>query len=115
MQPWMCVTPCSTAATVLATAHSAVVVRMNAENAVEAFAHLGHDLDNAVGKIAAIRVAEAQNVGTGGAGRFESPQGEGLVTDVAVEEVLGVEDHFLAVVLQKAHGLGDELDVLLFA
>ena len=47
-------------------------------------------------------------------GGFESAQGEIGVGGVAVEEMLGVVDHFLAVVLEVAHGFGDELEIFFF-
>ena len=64
------------------------------------------------GERAAVGVAEAEHVGAGVLGGFERPQGVIGVGVVAVEEVLGVVDHFLAVLLQVPHGVGDQLEVL---
>ena len=55
-----------------------------------------------------------QNIGAGFLRGFERPQREIAVGVVAVEEMLGVVDHFLAVLLQIAHGIGDELQIFFF-
>ena len=63
---------------------------------------------------AAVGVAQAEHIGAGLLRGFERPQGEIGIGGVAVEEVLGVVDDFLAVILQVRDGLGDEREVLLF-
>ena len=89
-----------------------IVVAMDPQHAVETLADLGDDLGQPSGQGAAVGIAEAEDVGAGGLGRFEGPQGEGRVGAVAVEEVLGVVDDLLAVVLDIADGFGDEDEVL---
>ena len=64
------------------------------------------------GQGAAVGVAEAEDIGAGAFGGFERAQGEVGIMDVAVEEMLGVVDDFLAVVDQVLHGFEDELLVL---
>ena len=61
---------------------------------------------------AAVGVAEAEDIGAGLLGGFERAQGVIGVGDVAVEEMLGVVDDFLAVILEVADGFGDEDEVL---
>ena len=79
-----------------------IVMGVDAEDAVEALAHLGADFRQAAGERAAVGVAQAQHIGAGLLGGFERAQGEIAVGVVAVEEMLGVVDHFLAVVLEIA-------------
>ncbi len=92
----------------------AIVVRVDADHAVEPLAHFRDHLDDAVRQIAAVGVAQAQHIGAGFLGGFERAQRELGVGVVAVEEMLGVVDHFAAVVFQILHGLADQLQVLLF-
>ena len=66
------------------------------------------------GERAAVGIAEAEDIGAGLLGGFQRAQGVIGVGDVAVEEMLGVVDHFLAVVLEVAHGFGDEFEVFVF-
>ena len=66
------------------------------------------------GDRAAVGIAEAEDVGAGLMGGFQGAQGVIGVGDVAVEEMLGVVDHFLAVILDVADGFGDEDEVFVF-
>ena len=60
-------------------------------------------------------VSHRQSTSAPASGRgFERAQREIRVGDVAVEEMLGVVDHFAAVLLQPSHRLADQLEVLLF-
>ena len=70
---------------------------VDADHAVEALAHLGDDLRQPPGERAAVGVAQAEHVGAGLLRGFERAQRVIRVGGVAVEEVLGVVDHFLAV------------------
>ncbi len=76
----------------------AIVVRMDADHAVEPLAHLRDHLNNTVRQVAAVGVAQAEHVGAGLLGGFERTHGELGVGVVAVEKMLGVVDHFAAVV-----------------
>ena len=89
-----------------------IVMRMDADHAVEALAHFRHGVHQPEGDGAAVGVAEAQHRGAGGLRGFERAQGVLGIGGVAVEEMLGVVDHFLAVVDEELHGLGNELQVL---
>ena len=80
-------------------------MRVDAQNAVEALAHVGADFGQLAGQRAAVGVAQAEHVGAGFLGGFERAQREIAIVLVAVEEVLGVVDHFLAVRLQVLHGV----------
>src|ERR1022692_1693566 len=64
------------------------------------------------GNRATVGIAQAEDIGAGVVGGLQGAQGVAGVGDVAVEEMLGVIDHFLAVVLDVAHGFGDEDEVL---
>jgi hypothetical protein len=79
-----------------------IVVRVDADDAIEALAHFGDDLRQPPGERAAVGVAQAQHVGAGLVRGFQRAQRVIRVGDVAVEEMLGVVDHFLAVVLEVA-------------
>ena len=87
-----------------------IVMGMDADDAVEASGGLRRRLrrGGAV-RCAAVGVAEAEDVGAGFLGGFERAQGELGIVLVAVEEMLGVVDHFAAVVFEIADGFGDEL------
>ena len=87
---------------------------MDAEHAVEAFAHFGADLLEAGRDGPAVRVAQAQHVGAGFLRGFERAQGEIGLVRVAVEEMLRVIDHFLAVCFEIGDSIGNELEVFLF-
>ena len=65
-----------------------------------------------IGERAAVGVAETEDVGAGVFGGFERAQSEVAVVNVAIEEMLGVVDHFFAVVFEIAHGLGNDGQVL---
>ena len=89
----------------------AIVVGVDADDAIEAAADFGDDFDETRGDRAAVGVAEAEDIGAGLMGGFQGAQGVIGVGDVAVEEVLGVVDDFLAVILDVADGFGDEDEV----
>jgi hypothetical protein len=92
-----------------------IVMAVDAEFAIEARPDLRDDLGQARGDGAAIRVAEAENIGAGNLGGFEGAECERRIGGVTVEEVLGVEDDFPAVLFQIGYGLRNQLDVFLFA
>ena len=56
--------------------HVGIVVGVDAQDAVEALAHFGEDLDQAAGERAAVGIAEAEHVGAGVLRGFERAQGE---------------------------------------
>ena len=89
-----------------------IVMRVDPQNAVEVLAHVGADFREPAGEHPAVGIAQAQNVGAGFLRGFERAQGEIAIGAIAVEEMLGVVDHFLAVVLEVLHGVGDDLEVL---
>ena len=60
---------------------------------------------------AAVGIAEAEDVGAGLMGGLQGAQGVIGIGGVAIEEVLGVVDDFLAVILDVADGFGDEDEV----
>ena len=91
-----------------------IVVGVDADDPVEALAHLGHDLHQPMGERAAVGIAQHQNVRARALGGFQRPQREIRVGQKAVEEMLRVVDHFAAVLLQVAHGLRDQHEVLFF-
>ena len=63
------------------------------------------------GDRAAVGIAETKDVGAGLVGGFQGAQGVVAIGDVAVEEVLGIVDDFLAVFLDVADGFGDQHEV----
>src|SRR5450755_4569494 len=88
---------------------------MNAERAVKAFADFGYDFNNAVRQVAAIGIAETENVGAGVLGGFNGAQRESRVGVIAIEEMFRVVDHFSAVVAQILYGFRNDFQVLVFA
>ena len=86
-------------------------MRVNADHAVEALAHLRDDLHQPPGQRAAIGVAQAEHLSARLLRRFERAQRVIRVGLVAVEEVLGVVDHFLAVLVEVLDRLGNQLEV----
>ena len=92
----------------------AIVVRMDAEHAVEALANFRNHFHDPMRQIAAVGVAQAQHVGAGFLRGFQRTQREIWVGVVAVEEVLGVVHHFAAVVFQVLYGFPDQQQILLF-
>ena len=60
---------------------------------------------------AAVGVAQHQNIGAGVLRGFERPQREIAIARIAVEEMLGVVDHFFAVRLEIRDRIGDELQI----
>ena len=80
-----------------------VVVTVNAGDAAESRGDVAdHDLD-AIGKRAAVGVAERDPLGAGADRRLEAAQRVVGVAAVSVEEVLGVVHHAAAVVDEPAH------------
>ena len=74
-----------------------VVVEVDAEPGVgDGRPDLGHGLLDLVGQGAAVGVAQDEPGGPGLVGRPQHPEGELGVAAVAVEEVLGVEEHLEA-------------------
>src|ERR1017187_6106712 len=90
----------------------AIVVDVDADDAVETRADFGDDFGEARGDGAAVGVAEAEDIGAGSMGGLQGAEGVIGIGDVAVEEVLGIVNELLAVVLDVADGLGDEDEVL---
>ena len=91
----------------------AIVMRVDADDAVEALANFRNHFDDAMRQIAAVGVAQAQHVGAGLLRGFERAHGEIGIGVVAVEEMLGVVDHFAAVVLEILYGFADQQQILL--
>ena len=87
---------------------------VDADDAVESPSNIFDDLGKEGCERASIGIAEAEDVGAGVFGGFESAESEVAIVDVAVEEVLGVVDHFFAVVLQVTDRLGDDGEVFVF-
>src|SRR5579864_699657 len=94
--------------------HIRVVVRVDTEYAVEAFPDFRYDLHDAMGEIAAVSVAQAQNVRAGFLSCLQRSHRKIRIGVVAVEEMLGVVHYFPAMVLQILNGFRDQLEVLLF-
>ncbi len=69
-------------------------------------------VEDLVGETAAVGVAQAQAVGAGFGRGGQRLQRVVRIVLVAVEEVLGVEHHFLAVLLEVAHRVADHAQVL---
>src|SRR5262249_37330706 len=80
--------------------------------AVEAAADFGDDLHQTPGDGAAVGVAQAQDAGAGFVSGFQGAQRVVRIGGVAIEEVLGVVDDFLAVFAEIGYGVGDENEVL---
>ena len=74
-----------------------IVVSVDADYAVEAIADHINDFGEPGGEGAAVGVAEAEDAGSGFLCGFERAEGEVRVGDVAVEEMFGIVDDFLAV------------------
>ena len=91
-----------------------IVMGVDADDAVETRANIGDDLGEEIGQRAAVGIAEAEHIGAGVFRGFERAQGEIAVVDVAVEEMLGIVDDFLAVVFEIADGFGDDREVFVF-
>src|ERR1019366_7403320 len=89
-----------------------MVVDVDADDTIETAADFGDDLDEPRGDGATVGIAEAENISAGGMGGLQGAEGVIGVGDVAVEEMLGVVDEFLAVGLDIADGFGDEDEVL---
>ena len=114
MQPWTCVAPGFDGGHSVGDGHIGIVMRVNAEDAIEALANVGDDLGETARDGAAVGVAQAEHIGARLLRGFERPQREIGIGVVAVEEMLGVVDHFLAVILQKANRLGNERQIFFF-
>ena len=92
-----------------------IVMRVDADDAVEPLAALRRRSPRSPPVMrAAVGVAQAKHVGARVLRGFQRAQREVRIRLVAVEEVLGVVDDFLAVLLQVSDGLGDDLQVLFF-
>ena len=65
MQPCTCVAPCFDGGEGVGHRDIGIVMRVDADDAVEALAHVGDDLDQAAGERAAVGIAEAEHVGAG--------------------------------------------------
>ena len=82
-----------------------IVVRMNPDFAFELRPHVADDLGEKLGQRAAVGIAQAEHVRAGCLRRLQSLQRIFPVVNVAVEEMLGVINHFFAVRFQVSHGL----------
>ena len=93
---------------------AAVVLRVDAELLIgaEVGRDLGHDPLDLVGQRATVGVAQHEDLGALDGRRLEHPERELGVGLVAVEEVLGVEEHPLAGRPQEPHGVGHHGDAL---
>ena len=80
----------------------AVVVRVDAELGRDRLLHRRDDLADRAGQAAAVGVAQADPVGARVGGGLDRRQRVGPVGAEAVEEVLGVVDDLLALLLQQA-------------
>ena len=81
----------------------AVVVEVHADLGLEAVDDAADDALDLVGQRASVRVAQHQRLGTGLLGGLQDAEGEPGVGLVAVEEVLGVEEHPQVVGPQECH------------
>ncbi len=88
-----------------------IVMGVDADHAVEALADLRHDLHQPPGKRAAIGIAQAEHLSASFLCRFERAQRVVRVGTVTVEEVFGVIDHFLAVLVKVRDRLGNQLEI----
>ena len=77
-----------------------IVMHVDAEDAIEPAAHIRHDLRQAPGQRAAVGIAQAKHIRAGILRGFKRAQRKIRIGLIAVEEVLGIVDHFLAVVFQ---------------
>ena len=85
-----------------------VVVEVGAEPGVgHGRPDRGHGLLDDVGQGAAVGVAQDEPRGAGLVGRPQDPEGELGVVAVAVEEVLGVQEHLEAGVAEELHRVAD--------
>ena len=90
----------------------AIVVDVDADDAVEAAADFGDDFDEARRDRATVGVAQAEHVSACFVSGLQGAESEIRVGDVAVEEVFGVVDHLFAVFLNVTDGFGNEHEVL---
>ena len=100
--PWTWFTPSDTAASVVRHRAFGVVVDVDAERAarIDDLLDLSDDVDDFVRHAAAVGVAEHEAVRARRLRRLERGQRVLAVPLVAVEEVLGVVDHLLEVLLR---------------
>ena len=84
-----------------------VVVEMNSYGGVEIVADGAHDFANLVRQRTAVGVAEHQPLCPGIGGSRQRLQSEFRVVEVAVEKVLGVEEHPQSLLAQICHRLRD--------
>ena len=89
-----------------------VVVRVDAEPRLQVRAGVSRQLGDLGRQRPAVGVAERDDVGAGAFGRLPGCERVLAVVLAAVEGVLGVVDHELAVLLQEAHGVADHREVL---
>src|SRR5579884_1774090 len=94
-------------------AQVAIVVGVDPDHAVQAPTHFSKNLHQARGDRPSVGVAQNDRIRAGGLRRFDGAQSKGGIRDVAVEEMLGVVDHFFAVLLQIRHGFGNQRQVFL--
>ena len=89
-----------------------VVVAVDAEPRVRGGQHLGDDVGQLARQHAAVRVAEGDDVGARLGGDAHDLERVRRVGPVAVEEVLGVEEHPLPLGTQVGHRVADHREVL---
>ena len=93
-------------------AAAGVVVAVDAEPRLGGERHLPHDVAELARQHAAVGVAQRDHVRAGLRSGADAFKRIGRVGPVAVEEVLGVEEHPLALGAQVPHGVGDHRQVL---
>ena len=90
-----------------------VVVGVDADPGAGRLDHVEHDVGDPVGQHAAVGVAERDDLGAGLGGGAQHLQRVRPVGAVAVEEVLGVEEHRLPLLAQVGDGVAHHREVLL--
>ena len=92
---------------------AAVVVGVDADAGAGGLDHVEHDVGDPVGQHAAVGVAERDDLGAGLGSGAEDLERVLAVGAVAVEEVLGVEEHRLPLLAQVGDGVAHHREVLL--
>ena len=110
MHPWTCVTPAWTATSELATAHPASLWQWMPSWALVRARTSATALPDRVGQRSAVGVAEDECLGTLLLGCRQHGEREIRVVPVAVEEVLGVEEHTQVVGDEVAHRITHHVD-----